>query len=372
MDNKKLITAIIIIAIIVIAGYFLLSKPVSSEPIKIGAILPLTGDLAAYAEGVKNAVNLAVENSGMQDKIQVIFEDDHGCLPADAVSAVQKLINLDKVDGIFGTMCTGSTLAIAPITEQNKIIAISPSATGKNLSDAGQYVFRTIASDADKSIAVAKYAYNKGYKKAALLFDSGQDALASQGDDVKKAFSDLGGQIVIEESFVSKDKDLRSQLSKIKSANPEIIFVGAMPETLGLILKQAKDLGIKSVFISTDTSGGTQPVIDVAGNAAEGLIFPFATTPNNKEYTDFINAYKARYGSEPSAYAAEGYDATMLLIKALADTSDRTSENIKAELQSIGQNYYGASGVITFDENGDVQKPMIIKTIKGGQSIEVQ
>lgn len=371
MDKTaKIIIGLIVIVVLVWAGYSL-TKPREIAPIKIGAILPLTGDLAAYAEGIKNATNLAVENSGLQDKIQIIFEDDHGCLPADSVSAVQKLINLDKVDGILGTMCTGSTLAIAPITEQNKVIVIAPSATGKNLSTAGDYVFRTIASDADKSIAVAKYAYGKGYRKAALLFDSAQDALVSQRDDVKTVFTNLGGQIAIEESFVSKDKDIRTQLSKIKNVNVDVIFVGAMPDTLGLILKQAKDLGIKSVFISTDTSGGTQPVIDIAGNAAEGFIFPFATTPDNKENADFINSYKAKYGIEPPAYAAEGYDAAMLLIKSLA-ISERTPENIKNELQTIGQNYYGASGIITFDKNGDIQKPMIIKTIQNGQFVEIQ
>lgn len=371
MDKTaKIIIGLIVIVVLVWAGYSL-TKPREIAPIKIGAILPLTGDLATYAEGMRNAINLAVENSGMKDKVQVIFEDDHGCLPTDAVSAVQKLINLDKVDGILGTMCTGSTLAIAPITEQNKIIVIAPSATGKNLSTAGDYVYRVIASDVDKSIAVAKYAYGKEYRKAALLFDSGQDALVSQRDDVKKTFSDLGGQIAIEESFISKDKDLRSQLSKIKNADPEIIFVGAMPDTLGLILKQAKDLGIKSVFISTDTSGGTQPVIDIAGDATNGLIFPFATTPDNKEYAAFINIYKTKYGQEPPAYAAEGYDAAMLLVKSLA-ISDRTAEKIKNELQTTGQNYYGASGIITFDENGDVQKPMIIKAIQNGQFVEIQ
>ncbi len=371
MDNKKLITAIIIVAIIIIGGYFLLSKPVSSEPIKIGAILPLTGDLATYAEGMRNAINLAVENSGMQDKIQVIFEDDHGCLPTDAVSAVQKLINLDKIDALIGTVCTGSTLAVAPITEQKKMILLSPSSSSKSITNAGNYVYRVIASDADKSVAVAKYAYDKGYKKAALIFDTANDAFVQQKEDVRETFIQQGGQIVADESFITTDKDFRSQLTKIKQSDAEVIFIGALPKEGSLVIKQAKDLGIKSIFVATETSLGTQDTIDIAGTAANGLIFPFATTPDNKEHNDFINAYKAKYGIEPPAYAAEGYDAAMLLIKSLA-INDRTPENVKNELQAIGQNYYGASGIITFDENGDVQKPMIIKTIKDGQFVEVQ
>jgi len=371
--NTKVIIGIIIVVAIVLIGYLIYKPgtPTTNEPIKIGVVLPLTGDLATYAEGVRNAINLAVENSGSKDKIQVIVEDDHGCLPPDAVSAVQKLINLDKVKAIVGSLCTGATLAMAPITEQNKVIIIAPSATGKNLTNAGGYVFRTIASDVDKSIAVAKYAYSKGFRRAALLYDSSQDALVSQRDDVKTTFTGLGGQIAIEESFISSDKDLRTQLNKIKNSNADMIFLSAVPDSVGLALKQARTLGINTQFISTDTSGGTKPVVDIAGSSAEGLIFPFATTPSNKEYIDFINNYKSKYGIEPSAYAAEGYDAAMILIKAMF-ASNGTADSIKDQLFKIGKNYYGASGVITFDQNGDVQKPMVIKTVKDGQFIEVQ
>jgi len=374
--NKTTKTILGLVVLILIIGgiYFLNQKtsgPVSDETIKIGVILPLTGELATYGEGVKNAIDLAVEKSGFKDKIQIIAEDDHGCLSPDAVSAAQKLINLDKVTAIIGSLCTGSSLAIAPITEQNKLILIAPTATGKNLTDAGEYVFRTIASDADKSIAVANYAFEKGFRKVALLFDSSQDALVSQRDDVKEAFTKLGGQVVVEESFVTKDRDLRSQLIKVKNTDADVIFISAIPETLGVALKEAETLGLTTQFISTETSAGTQMVIDLAGTSSENLIFPFATTPENVEYNNFINDYKTAYGVEPTVYAAEGYDAGMLLIKSLF-ASDGTTDDIKKELFKIGNNYYGASGVITFDQNGDVQKPMVIKTIKNGQFVEVE
>lgn len=367
--TTKIIVGLVIIIVIILAVYLLNPKEV--KEMKIGAILPLTGDLATYAEGAHNAIKLAIEHSGLKDKIQLIVEDDLGCQPKDAVSAAQKLVNIDKVEGIIGAVCTGATLAVAPITEENKIILISPSASSKSITNAGDYVYRTLASDADKSIAVAKYAYNKGYKKAALLFDTANDSFIQQRTDAEETFEKLGGQIVISEEFITKDKDFRSQLTKIKSSDAQIVFMGAFPKEGALALKQAEELGINLIFISTETSLGTQDVVDVAGDAANGLIFPFATTPDNKEYTEFINAYKAKYGQDAPAYAAESYDAGMLLVKALAK-SDRTSEDIKNKLQKIGQKYYGASGVITFDENGDVQKPMVIKIIKNGQFIEVE
>lgn len=364
--TTKIIIGVVIIIVIILAVYLLSPKEV--KEMKIGAILPLTGDLATYAEGAHNAVKLAIENSGFRDKIQLIVEDDMGCQPKDTVSAAQKLINIDKVEAIIGALCSNATLAIAPLTEQAKMVLISPSATSKSITNAGDYIFRVIASDADKSIAVAKFAYEQGYKKAALLYDIANDSFIQQKTDAEETFEKLGGQIVINESFITKDKDFRTQLAKIKNSDAEIVFIGAFPKEGGLVFKQAADLGIELTFISTETSLGTQDVIDIAGEAAEGLIFPFATTPDNKEHTEFINAYKAKYGQDAPAFAAESYDVGMLLVKALAE-SDRTLESIKDELQKIGQNYYGASGVITFDENGDVQKPMIIKTIKNGQFV---
>jgi len=370
--SKKVIIGIIVVLVVAIGGYFYflnrVSQSVSAEPIKIGAILPLTGDLATYGEGIKNAANLAIENSGMKDKIQIIFENDGTCTPANDISAAQKLINLDKVNGIVGPICSSAVLAVAQTTEQNKLTIISPVATSKSVTSAGDYIFRVIASDVDKSVAVAKYAYNKGYKKAALFFDAGQDAMVQQKADTKETFIGLGGTISVDQSFKTGDRDFRTQFTKIKQSDADVIFIGGVPKEAAFAIKQARELGIKLPFIATETSVGTQDMIDNAGSAADGLVFPFGATPDNKEFNDFIASYKAKYGQEPPAYAAEGYDATMLLIKAIAQ-SDRTPENIQKQLFEIGNNYYGASGLITFDKNGDVQKPMVIKMIKNGQFV---
>lgn len=370
--TTKTIFGLIVVAMAILGGFSLSKSQIKEAgPIKIGVILPLTGELAPYAEGIRNSVNMAIDNGGFADKVEVVFEDDHGCVPSDAVSAAQKLINLDKVKAFIGPMCTSATLAVTPITEENGIVVVTPSATGKNITSAGDLVFRTIASDADKSVAVAKYAYDKGYKKAALLYDISQDAVVSQRDDVKEIFPKLGGEIIAEESFITKDKDLRTQLIKIKNANPDVVFIGAMPETVALILKQARALQVQSVFASTDTSSGSQPVIDTAGASAEGLIFPFATTPTNKEYEDFVSGYKIKFGKEPSAYAAEGYDAAMVLLRSVVDSTG-TTKSIRDNLVKIGNNYYGASGLIAFDQNGDVQKPMVIKVIENGKFVEAR
>lgn len=376
MENlKKVLIGLIVVAVFVIVlGYLFYKKDtdkLSSTPIVIGSVLPLTGDFAVYGEGIKNAINLAIDRNDVNAK--VIFEDDHGCVPADAVSAAQKLINIDKVKSIVGAFCSGSTLGILPISDANKVILISPSATSKSLSGKGLYFFRTVASDADKSKAVAKYSYGKGYKKGALFFNASQDAAVSQKDDVKKTFEEMGGQIVAEESYISdNNKDFRSQLTKIWSFKPDVIFVGTAPDALALILKQARSLGITSIFVATDTTGGTQQVVDLSGKLSEGLVFPFAPTSSGKEYTDFVISYKSKYGKEPPAYAAEGYDAMTLLLKAVLASKDKTSESIKGQLRLIGHGYAGASGVISFDSKGDVQKPIAVMMFKDGKAIKAE
>jgi len=374
--KKVLIGLIVLIALVAVFGYSFLNKNTSKtssgdNQVVIGSVLPLTGEQAVYGEGIKNAINLAIEQSGA--KVKVIFEDDHGCVPADAVSAARKLISIDKVKSIVGAFCSGATLAILPVSEANKVLVISGSATSKHLTGAGHYFFRTIASDADMSKMIAKYAYAKGYKKGAVIFDSSQDAVVSQKDDVEKTFKGLGGQIVNEESYIKgNDKDFRSQLTQIWSVKPDVIFVGATPQALALILQQARTLGITSLFVATDTSEGTQEVVDLAGKLTDGLVFPFAPTPSGKEYTDFVASYKSKYGQEPPAYAAEGYDATTLLLKAIIASKDGTSDTIKSQLQRIGQGFAGASGLISFEANGDVQKPEAVMMFKDGKPIKAE
>ncbi len=368
--NTKIVVGVIIV-IIIIWGiwYATIRQPKKEGVIKVGVITSLSGDISAYGEGMKNSILLAFDDSGAKDKIELVIEDDKSCNTPEDVTIAQKFINIDKVKAIIGPMCSSATLSILPITEQNKIILITPMATSKALTSSGRFVFRTIASDAEKSTVIVKLAYNKGYRKTALIYDVANDSFIQEREDAKEVFTKLGGQVVIEESFKTKDTDFRTQLTKIKNSDADVVLMGGFPKEIGLILKQAKELGIDLQFMSTEASVGGKDLIDVGGTATEGLLFPFSETPTNKENQDFINAYRNRYGKEPPTYGSyESYDAAMILFKALM-MMNRTAENIRSNLLRIGQNYYGASGVITFDENGDVQKPMIIKTVKNGQFV---
>ena len=250
----------------------------------------------------------------------------------------------------------------------NKTILITPSATSPSITIAGDYIFRTIISDKLKSIKVAEFIHAKNYRKAGLLYNIANDSFVQQREDIREVFTNLGGEIVVEESFRTQETDFRSQLTKIKSSDAEVIFFAAWPKEIGLFMKQTKEMGIDLLFISADAVTEDPDVIETGGIAAEGVLYAFHTTPQNKKYTDFIADYKEKFGEEPPAYCAKAYDAAILAIKAVEE-SNRTKEDAKNKLYQVGQNYIGASGEITFDENGDVSKPFIIKTIKNGQFV---
>jgi len=179
----------------------------------------------------------------------------------------------------------------------------------------------------------------------------------------------LGGVVVAEESYHTNDVDFRTQLTKIKNSNSDVIIIGGFPKEAAFIVRQAKEIGINIQIMGAGPETGTPELITIAGSAAEGFIFPDAETPTNKEHSDFLASYNAKFGEDAPGYgSAEGYDATALLIKAIAG-SNGSGDDIKAHLYNLGQNYSGASGLITFQKNGDVQKPMSIKIVENGQFV---
>lgn len=155
---------------------------------------------------------------------------------------------------------------------------------------------------------------------------------------------------------------------KIKESEADVVFFSAIYKEAALILKQARELGVTLPFMTSETSMEDPDLVSIAGETAEGLIFPFASTPDNIEYRQFIEDYKERYDEKPPAYCAETFDALILAVRAIKG-SDGSREDIKDKLYQVGQNYMGASGEINFDESGDTSKPFIIKTIKNGQFV---
>lgn len=369
IKNAKIIGGIIVLILIV--AMVVNSNKKDNGPIKIGAILPMSGDLASYAEGSRNAAILAIEESGLKNRVEFVVEDDKNCTSAGGVSAAQKLLNVDKANALFGPMCSSEAESVLPITESSKIPLISAAATAKTLSGKGIYFFRTVASNSNNANSLANFIYNKGFKKAAFIFDNSQDAMLQEKNDAKEAFLKNGGTVVYEDSFVTSTSDFKTQLLKAKNSGADVIFIASFYKGLALLLKQAKSLKIETQFVSLDESADVKDFFTIGGNSVEGIYISTASIPTNVESKTFVDKYKARFGINPITYSAESYDAMMLLLKAIKE-GGVSGNSIKSNILKIGNNYQGASGVITFSANGDVQKPSVIKVANGGQFIEVK
>lgn len=361
---------IIVIAIALIIGLIVSHTRREPEVIRIGAALPLTGEGSSYGDAGKNAIDLAVSqinrNGGINGKkLKVVYEDTK-LHPQETVNAVKKLITVDKVPVIIGPMASSGVEAVLPIAERNKVVIVSPSATDHKLSGRNPYFFRTIVHDTYEGKLMARFIYEElGLRKLALFSvqSAGPEGVA---EALVENFEILGGQIVITEKCEQEATDFRTQLTKIKSSDTNVLFFAGFAKETGRVLRQAKEIGFDRQVLAHQTAEAPE-VIDLAGEAANGVIFASSKlSPDaSPAIASFYEAYKSKYSAEPQNYAANTYDA-MKIIAIAIQKKGYTSEGIIAGLRDI-ENYEGASGKISIDENGDIFGAMVIKEIKNGK-----
>lgn len=340
--------AIFIVLLLIILGfaYWKWSQgniDFGNEEIVIGFMGPLTGDAASYGHGIKRGVELALKDSGLEN-IKIIYEDTK-CEGKEAVNAVNKLINVDGVVAIVGEVCSGATLAAAPIAEKSEVVMISASSTSPEITDSGDYIFRTVPSDTLQGDFAANLLYNDGIRKLAMLYGNEEYGVGFK-EVLETSFGNLGGEVVAAEAFERGSVDLRTQLTKIKKEKPEAIFiVSNSPDSAVAALKQIKQLFIKSKIYGSEGLKGPEVAKTTAG---EGLV----VTSVSSGTADFAVKYMNSYGLKVEPFAPQAYDAFSILARALKEGAKKGPE-IKDKLYGIRLN--GISGNIVFDENGDVQ-----------------
>jgi branched-chain amino acid transport system substrate-binding protein len=340
------------------------------KEIKIGTVLPLTGSAAVWGENSKMGLEIALEEvnaaGGVKGKkINLIFEDSQSD-SAKAVSALQKLISTDKVSVVIGDIASSSVLAMAPIAEKAKVILLSPGASNPDISKAGEYIFRNWQSDALEGEVDAKYAYEHlGWKNMATLYVSN-----AYGTGLKKVFEEsfqkLGGKILASESFEQGATDMRAQLNKIRNLKIDAIYMPGYPPEMAILLRQAKEMGIKISFLSVQAFDDPK-ILETAKGAAEGVIFsvPKPPDPSNSIVKNFIDKYTQKFNREPGVTSDTGYDALKIIVWAM-NQAGTSSEEVRRQLLTM-KDFPGAAGLTTFDKNGDVIKPFIFKEVKGGK-----
>lgn len=324
---------------------------VAKETIKFGAVLPLTGTLANIGEGMRDSMLLAVEETnkagGVNGKEIELSIEDTACDPANAVPAVNKLISVNKVIAIAGPTCSGESFATAPIINENKVVAVSPSATNARLAaEGGDYWFRVSPSDALQGKLAAKYARETmGARRAAILYLNNDWAVGLR-DVFKAGFVERGGEIAAEESMESDTTDVRTQVTKIRSLNADVIYLLCFPKECAVALRQLSELGVKAKIMGADGADDPKTLAEL-GAAADGFIL---TVPSGAGEA-FNARFRERYSKEAGAYAAQAYDAVMLLIDTVKNAGE-SGEAMKDYLYTV--QYNGVTGTIVFDSNGDL------------------
>ena len=358
-----------IIGILLVVFFLNACQRVEKETVKIGAILPLSGDLAVYGKSLRNGMELSLDEFKKDNidgkKFQIIYEDSKGNSKL-AISAFEKLVAINKCKVVLGGFSSSEVLSIAPIAEKNKIVLISPTASSPSITNAGDYIFRTTPSDNFDGEIMAKFAFKKlNLKNVAILFANNDYGLGIT-NVFRESFKKFGGKIVIEKSFESGTKDFKTHLISIKEKLPDGLYIIATSE-LGNILKQKTELALNAKVFTVGLVENPK-VIEIAGKGAENVYYSYPSFQVNS--TDsivkkFVSDYNAKYGNEPDVLGAYGYDLLNITLLAFKNNTE-SSDEIKNGLYDI-KNYQGVTGKTSFDKNGDVTKTAGIKVVLQGK-----
>ena len=373
--KRTLCWVFILVLVISIGILGCAKKEEEKKEIKIGVITALTGPGAKYGESSKRGIDLAVEDANSSGgitgmKVTAIYED-YQTDPKLAVSAIQKLITTRNVFVIIGAAGSSEILAMAPIAEKNKVILFAPSASAPAITQAGDFIFRNVASDIYEGSVMAEYAKNTLKVQSAAVIYINNDFGIGLKDSFGKRFREIGGTIALEQSFNPDESDFRSQLAKIKAAKTNAVYIVGFKE-IGLLLRQAAELGVKVKFLSF-TMFEDPDILKVAGKAAEGVYFTSQAFDPESPYDivqTFVKRFKQKYQIAPDIFAALSYDASRILISAI-EKGGYSSDKIKDALYRT-KDFPGVTGTTTFASNGDVVKAIGIKVVKNGQFVWVE
>ena len=345
--------------------------------IKIGANLELSGGVASYGQSAKEGIELAIEEinkKGIDGKKLELVTVDNKSDAAEATSGALKLATQDKVVAMIGAATSTNTLAQVQIAQDNKIPLITPTATNATITfkdgKLNDFVFRTCFIDPFQGTVAANFATNDlKAKSAAVLIDSSSDYSKGLAASFKKAFKANGGKIVAEEAYVAKDTDFHATLTRIKAANPDYVFLPGFYEEVGLVVKQAREIGLTVPFMGGD--GWDSPkLVDIAGAASLENTYitnHYSSGDSDKKVQDFVSAFKAKYdGKSPDAFGALGYDTVYFLADAIKRAGSSDPKKIqKALAETDGLEL--VSGKVKLDKNHDPIKAAVILEYVNGQ-----
>lgn len=340
-----------------------------SQVIRIGEVGSMTGGEATFGISTHRGIELAIKEVNAKGgvkgkKLELISLDDQG-KPEEAATAVTKLITQNRVTAILGEVASSRSLAMAPIAQQNQIPMISPSSTNPRVTEQGDYIFRVCFIDPFQGYVMAKFAReNLSYTKVAILRDVKNDYSVGLADYFTKTFVDKGGEIVVDQSYSAGDIDFKSQLTAIRATSPQAIFVPGYYTEVGLIARQAKELGLDVPLLGGD--GWDSPKLkEIGGINITGSYFSnhYSNQDTTPHVQKFVAAYKKDYGDIPDGLAAMGYDAALVLIDAMNRAPSFNTSDLRDAIAAT-KDYAGVTGTISIDSQRNAVKSAVVLKVE--------
>ncbi|AUS98842.1 ethanolamine utilization protein EutJ [Clostridium thermosuccinogenes] len=353
----------------------------TGDTIKIGLNYELSGGVAAYGQSSRDGILMAFDEINAKGgvlgkKIEPVVMDNSSKAD-EATSVTTKLVNKEKVVAVLGPATSGAFKATIPAATKRKVPAISSSATADDVTvdknGVKEYAFKTCFNDAFQGTSMANFASKTlNASKAVILTDNANDYSKGLAKSFKETFTANGGTIVAEEAFVADEKDFNAVLTKIKGMDFDVIYLPAYYEEVGLIIKQARDLGIDKPFLGGDGYDSPE-LIKIAGASALNNVFfsnHYSSQDTDAKVVEFVENFKAKYGKEPDAFHALGYDLGYFIADAIERAGEADSVKIKEALEQT-KDFPAITGVLSIDENHNPVKSITIIELKDGvQSVK--
>lgn len=343
------------------------------DTILIGEFASLTGKEATFGISSHEGTILAVKEinaaGGVLGKQLELKTEDDQSKAGEPANVVNKLISKDNVVAILGEVASSRSLEAAPICQQNGVPMISPASTNPKVTETGDHIFRVCFIDPFQGTVIANFATKTlNAKKVAVFTDVKSDYSKGLAKFFKEGIAKAGGQVVAELDFNGGDKDFKAQLTAIKTAGPDAVFIPAYYTDVALICIQAKQLGISIPFLGGD--GWESPtLIEIGKDAVEGHYFSthYSADAGTPKVQNFVESYKKEYqGKVPDAMAALGYDSAMFLADAIKRANSTDPGKIREALAATKE-FEGVTGKMAINEQRDAVKSAVILQVKGGK-----
>ncbi|WP_002633338.1 ABC transporter substrate-binding protein [Myxococcus hansupus] len=347
--------------------------PADANTILLGQVGSLTGGQATFGISTRNGIELALKEAnaagGVKGKKLAIRVYDNQSKPEEAAQAATRLITQDKVALILGDVASSNSLAMAEKAQAAGVPMITPSSTNPTVTDKGDYIFRVCFIDPFQGFVMAKFAReNLKLNKVAVLQDNKSAYSIGLADVFTRKFTEMGGKVVAVESYSQGDTDYRAQLTAIRKSQPEGIYVPGYYSEVGIIARQAREVGLKVPLMGGD-GWDSEKLFELGGSAISGSYFSNHYSPDNPDprVQKFIADYKAAYGAVPDALAALGYDAARVAVAALERAKDLSGPAVRDAIAQT-KDFPGVAGTVSLDANRNAVKSAVVLKVEDGKT----